>query len=138
MAAPHYGHGVPKNTLTWQKKNLYIIIKIFYLFTLKKKKEHPQKKKNNNKNTLKLKKKKERKAQTKISTKIWRKKIVTKQNNGRPTQHQVHGKPNRAQQIIEKQTHRFKKKKPKIKTQYTLLQPNLKKLEQPIHQVKQN
>lgn len=26
------------------------------------------------------------------------------QNNGRPAQHQAHGKPNRAQQITEKQT----------------------------------
>ena len=33
---------------------------------------------------------------------------------------------------------KIKKKKKKTKTQYTLLQPNLKKPEQHIHQIKQN
>ena len=85
------------------------------MFTFKKKNRNTLEKKlgtlskKNNKNTLKLFKKK--KAQTKISTKIWRKKIVTKQNNGRPAQHQAHGKPNKAQQITKKKTHGLKKKK---------------------------
>ena len=37
VAAPRYGQGVPRNTLTWKKKKLYIIIKIFlFVYPLKK------------------------------------------------------------------------------------------------------
>ena len=31
VATPRSCQGVPRNTLTWRKKNLYIIIKIFYI-----------------------------------------------------------------------------------------------------------
>ena len=38
-----------------------------------------------------------------------KKNFVIEQNNGWSAQHQAHGKPNRAQRIIEKQTHGLKK-----------------------------
>ena len=74
------------------------------MFTLNKKIETPQKKK---------------KPKKKFQLKSEEKKIVTKQNNGWPAQHQAHDKPNKAQQITENQTHGLKKKKKKLQNPNT-------------------